>query len=57
MLRFPAHASKITVMPMDISDPFGGNLVRYEACLRDIDRALRSAFGLDADTPAEGDPS
>lgn len=57
MLRFPAHASKITVMPMDISDPFGGNLARYEACLRDIDRALRSAFGLDAEAPSEGDPS
>lgn len=57
MLRFPAYASKITVMPMDISDPYGGNLTRYEACLRDIDRALRSAFGLDADAPAEGDPS
>ena len=57
MLRFPAYASKITVMPMDISDPFGGNLARYEACLRDIDRALRSAFGFDAETPEEGDPS
>ncbi len=57
MLRFPAHASKITVMPMDISDPFGGNLTRYETCLRDIDRALRSAFGLDANDSTEGDPS
>lgn len=57
MLRFPAHASKITVMPMDISDPFGGNLARYEACLRDIDRALRTAFGFDAENSTEGDPS
>ena len=47
MLRFPAYASKINVMPTEISDPFGGNLARYEACLADIDRALRTAFGLD----------
>ncbi len=57
MLRFPAHASKITVMPMDISDPFGGNPARYEACLRDIDRALRTAFGFDAEDSTEGDLS
>ncbi len=57
MLRFPAYATKNTVMPMDISDPFGGNLTRYEACLRDIDRALRSSFGLDAEDSTEGDPS
>lgn len=50
MLRFPAYASKITVMPTEISDPFGGNLARYEACLADIDRALRMAFGLETDT-------
>lgn len=49
MLRFPAYASKITVMPSEISDPFGGNAARYEACLADIDRALRTAFGFDAD--------
>ena len=49
MLRFPAYASKITVMPSEISDPFGGNAARYETCLADIDRALRTAFGFDAD--------
>ncbi len=53
MLRFPAYASKITVMPAEISDPYGGNLARYEACLADIDRALRAAFGLDF--PEEGE--
>ena len=53
MLRFPAYASRITVMPAEISDPFGGNLARYEACLADIDRALRTAFGLDIPTEGE----
>ena len=55
MLRFPAYASKITVMPNEISDPFGGNAARYEACLADIDRALRTAFGLGpAESETEG---
>ncbi len=53
MLRFPAYASKITVMPTEISDPFGGNLARYETCLADIDRALRTAFGLDTEEGEE----
>ena len=53
ILRFPAYASKITVMPAEISDPFGGSPARYEACLSDIDRALRAAFGLDL--PEEGE--
>ncbi len=51
MLRFPAYASKITVMPTEISDPFGGTLARYEACLADIDLALRTAFGFDTESP------
>ncbi|MGN1346264.1 MAG: hypothetical protein ACI4V1_05730 [Eubacteriales bacterium] len=55
MLRFPAYASKITVMPNEISDPFGGDLARYEACLADIDRALRTAFGLGPAPDAEDD--
>jgi len=53
MLRFPAYASKIAVMPAEISDPYGGNLARYEACLADIDRTLRAAFGFDF--PEEGE--
>ena len=54
MMRFPSCASKITVMPTEISDPFGGNLARYEACLADIDRALKTAFGLSLDAPEPG---
>ncbi len=52
MMKFPAYASKIAVLPTEISDPFGGDLARYEACLGDIDRALRAAFGFEE---AKGD--
>lgn len=47
IMKFPAYASKIAVLPTEISDPFGGDLARYEACLGDIDRALRVAFGFE----------
>ncbi len=53
MMKFPTYASKIAVLPTEISDPFGGDLTRYEACLADIDRALRVAFGLE--NPSSGD--
>ncbi len=46
MLSFPQYASKITVMPEEISDPFGGSLAQYEKCLDDIDKALSAAFGI-----------
>lgn len=56
MMRFPSCASKITVMPTEISDPFGGDLARYETCLADIDRALKTAFGIAPDgREAEGE--
>ena len=45
LLRFPAYASKITVLPTEISDPFGGSPARYESCLADIAHALQTAFG------------
>ncbi len=53
MMKFPAYASKIAVLPTEISDPFGGDPARYEACLADIDRALRTAFGFE-DTKEDG---
>lgn len=40
IFRFPSHASKITVLPKEIKDPFGGTLSDYKACLYDIDSAL-----------------
>ncbi len=35
-LRYPEHASKITAFPLDISDPFGGDLARYRDCLAEL---------------------
>ena len=45
MMRFPAYASKITAMPRDISDPYGGDLEDYRKCLADIEAALIAVFG------------
>ena len=33
MMRFPAHAGKITTLAMNIPDPFGGDQAEYDACL------------------------
>ena len=44
LFRFPAYASKIHVMPRDISDPYGGDLSVYLQCLSDIETALAEAF-------------
>lgn len=44
MFRYPAYASKISAMPTDISDPYGGDITVYENCLREIESALREAF-------------
>ncbi len=45
IMRYPAYASKIAVMPTDISDPYGGDEEAYKRCLRDIEEALGAAFG------------
>lgn len=42
--RYPAYASKITSLPADIPDPFGGDEDEYCLCLENIDSALRSMF-------------
>lgn len=44
LLRFPSAAHKITCMPQAISDPFGGDLVRYEQCLSEITEGVRALF-------------
>ena len=43
IMAFPEYAGKIRVLG-DISDPYGGDLVRYERCLKDITCALRERF-------------
>lgn len=44
MLTFPAYATKITALPMDIADPYGGDEAVYERCLTQIDEALGKMF-------------
>jgi protein-tyrosine-phosphatase len=44
MLRFPEAASKISTLPMDISDPFGGSAEVYRDCLAQLRRAIELSF-------------
>ena len=39
LMRYPAHAQKITTLGTDVPDPFGGGREVYRACLRTL-RAL-----------------
>lgn len=41
LMRFPQAAPKITCMPKPISDPFGGDLNTYQACLAEITAGVR----------------
>ncbi len=41
MMRFPAAAQRIVMMPSAISDPFGGDLSLYQACLDEITEGVR----------------
>ena len=52
IMRYPAYASKIAVMPSDISDPYGGDEEDYKRCLCDIEKALSVAFGNAEETEA-----
>ena len=47
MMAYPAYASKIAVMPRDISDPYGGSADDYWRTLNDIEESLKEAFGRD----------
>ena len=44
IMNFPEYATKISVMPEDIPDPFGGSDEEYEECLSRIEDALRRVF-------------
>ena len=50
MLRFPEAAQRITTLPMDIADPYGGSQEVYDACLAQLRLCLELAF-----LPKEGD--
>jgi len=50
MMTYPAYAGKITALPVDIADPYGGDAEVYTRCLEQIDRALAQMF-----LPSESD--
>lgn len=52
LLAAPAYASRITALPVDIADPYGGDEAVYEACLTQIRTALMQMFA--PDTAQEG---
>ncbi len=47
MARYPELASKIYSMPKGISDPWGGDLEVYKACLYEIKEGIKELFSLD----------
>lgn len=49
MWSCPHFASKITKLPIDIPDPYGGDLSVYQTCLEKIKNALFEMFGPPAD--------
>lgn len=55
MTAYPQYASKIFVMPHDISDPFGGDEIVYERCLAEIETCLREIFPLESDEERNGE--
>ncbi len=40
IMNHPEYAAKVYSMPFDITDPYGGSLEVYKACLADIKKAL-----------------
>ena len=46
LFQFPAYASKLSIMPSDISDPYGGTSDDYIKCLSDIEKALTAVSQL-----------
>ena len=44
MSLFPQYASKITCMPKDIPDPFGGSLEEYKECLAAISEGVKEIY-------------
>lgn len=42
--RFPALADKIAFLPNDVSDPFGGGIETYRACLAELRQNIMELF-------------
>ena len=51
IMKFPEYATKITVMPEDVPDPYGGSDEEYETCLGQIEDALKRVFPPPAGKP------
>ena len=51
MMRFPAHASKIGTLGVDIPDPFGGSAEVYRTCLMQLRHGIRACFFGGEDEP------
>lgn len=45
MMRYPQFASKIFALSRDISDPFGGDVEVYRACMEEIRSAIKEMTG------------
>lgn len=45
LMRFPTAAERIACMPKSISDPYGGDLERYELCLAEITEGIKALLG------------
>ena len=44
LMRFPQAATKIRTLPLDISDPYGGDAEVYRLCLAQLRYALELAY-------------
>ena len=46
LMRYPMHTAKITALPFDIPDPFGGDIAVYRDCLDALAHAIRLKWSL-----------
>ncbi|MBQ9801873.1 MAG: hypothetical protein IJW51_02240 [Clostridia bacterium] len=51
MLRFPEHAAKISTLPVDIPDPYGGDETVYRGCLNMLSYAIALRWGNGGEQP------
>jgi protein-tyrosine-phosphatase len=50
MMRFPALAQRIICMPTPISDPYGGDIAVYRACLAEIRDGVKALLNAEAES-------
>ena len=52
LMRYPAYVAKITTLPFDIPDPFGGDAAVYRECLDMLSYAIRLKWSVgEGDAP------